>query len=96
MSGRNMRRDLQRYMGFVPPALTRAWASQRDAPTLTRERAAIGLAGMSRCGVPARQGGTNVVNRPFLRRLTLRSASRTAQRACPLPVASVNPEEKLK
>jgi hypothetical protein len=38
---------------------------------------------MPRCGVPVRQDGTNVVNRPLFRRLTLRSATRTAQRAVP-------------
>jgi hypothetical protein len=34
------------------------------------------------CGVPVRQDGTNVVKAPFFRRLTLRSATGTAQR-CP-------------
>ena len=50
----------------------------------------IALVGMARCAVPARseaQGGTNVVRLTFLmvrfRRLTLRSATGTAQRAVP-------------
>jgi len=34
-------------------------------------------------GVPVRQDGTNVVKAPFFRRLTLRSATGTAQRAIP-------------
>jgi hypothetical protein len=38
---------------------------------------------MPRCCVPARQDGTNVVKSPFFRRLTLRSAAGTAQRAVP-------------
>jgi hypothetical protein len=38
---------------------------------------------MPRCGIPVRQDGTNVVNAPFFRRLTLRSATGTAQRAIP-------------
>jgi hypothetical protein len=40
--------------------------------------------GMLRCGVPVRQGGKNVVTSPFFRRLTLRSATGTAQRAVPI------------
>jgi hypothetical protein len=41
------------------------------------------VVGTPRCGIPVRQDGTNVVNAPFFRRLTLRSATGTAQRAIP-------------
>jgi len=44
---------------------------------------------MPRCGVPVRKDGTNVVNRPFFRRLALRSATGQCS-ALSLPVTSVN------
>jgi len=45
------------------------------------------VVGTPRCGVPVRQDGTNVVKAPFFRRLTLRSATGTAQRAIPALIA---------
>jgi DNA-binding NarL/FixJ family response regulator len=41
------------------------------------------VVGTPRCGIPVRQDGTNVIKAPFFRRLTLRSATGTAQRAVP-------------
>jgi len=41
------------------------------------------VVGTPRCGVPVRQDGTSVKKRPLFRRLTLRSATGTAQRAGP-------------
>jgi hypothetical protein len=46
---------------------------------------------MPRCGVPVRQDGMNVINRMLFRRLTLRSADGTAQRAVPYQSNSDNP-----